>query len=148
MLRLNQSQSLDFCFVASYIDPYYRQIERTMDAMPFATAMTGNVVLPASITAVLRITQAELASTLGLARDSISKVARMRSVAVQTRLREMLEILNRVRPWAGSELSAYAWYRSQSLPSFGDMTAEQLVRDGRAQDVRHYLDRIAMGGFA
>ena len=67
---------------------------------------------------------------------------------IETRLRELIEILNRVLPWAGSPLAAYAWYRSQSLPSFGDITPEQLVRDGRADDVRHYLDRIAAGGFA
>jgi hypothetical protein len=53
-----------------------------------------------------------------------------------------------VLPWAGSVLAAYAWYRSQPLPSFGDMTAEDLVRAGRANDVRGYLSRIAVGGYA
>jgi hypothetical protein len=43
---------------------------------------------------------------------------------------------------------AYAWYRAQPLPSFGDRTAESLVREGRAADVLAYLDRIAEGGYA
>ncbi|EMD81783.1 hypothetical protein C725_2831 [Pacificimonas flava] len=60
----------------------------------------------------------------------------------------MSEIINRVIPWAGSQLAAYAWYCSQPLPSLADVTAEELVRQGRAELVRDYLNRIAQGGFA
>jgi hypothetical protein len=119
-----------------------------MNIAIFPNALAGEHVVPVGITDVLHITQAELASTLGIPREAVSKSSRVRTVSVQTRLRELVDILNRVLPWAGSPLAAYAWYRSQSLPSFGDATAEQLVRDGRADDVRHYLDRIAAGGFA
>jgi len=34
------------------------------------------------------------------------------------------------------------------LPSFGDKTAEDLVKEGRAAAVKAYLSRIAEGGFA
>lgn len=119
-----------------------------MSQMILMQALAGDMVQPSAITEVLHITQAELADTLGISRESVSKSSRARSTGVQTRLREMLEIMNRVLPWAGSLLAAYAWYRSQTLPSFGDSTPEQLVRDGRANDVRRYLDRIAAGGFA
>jgi hypothetical protein len=119
-----------------------------MNAAIFPKAFAGDHLLPGAITEVLHITQAELAATIGMPREAVSKSSRVRSVTVQTRLREMVEILNRVMPWAGSPLAAYAWYRSQTLPSFGDTTPELLVRDGRAADVRHYLDRIAAGGFA
>lgn len=119
-----------------------------MNIAIFPNAFAGDIVVPGGITDVLHITQAELAATLGIPREAVSKSNRVRTVTVQTRLRELVEILNRVLPWAGSPLAAYAWYRSQSLPSFGDVTPEQLVRDGRADDVRHYLDRIAAGGFA
>lgn len=81
---------------------------------------------------MLHITQSELAATLGLSRDAISKSARLGRPATQARLRNMVEILNRVRPWAGSAQQAFAWYRSQPMPSFGDQTAEALVREGRA----------------
>jgi hypothetical protein len=59
-----------------------------------------------------------------------------------------VEIINRVSPWAGSVGGAFAWYRSQPLPSFGDKTAEDLVKEGRAQAVKDYLSRIAEGGYA
>jgi hypothetical protein len=43
---------------------------------------------------------------------------------------------------------AFAWYRSQPIPSFGDQTGEDLVRAGRGEHVLGYLSRIAAGGFA
>jgi hypothetical protein len=39
-------------------------------------------------------------------------------------------------------------YRSQPIAAFGDQTAAALVREGRADSVRGYLDRIAVGGYA
>tara|TARA_Y100000031_G_C8064601_1_gene312234 strand:- start:398 stop:526 length:129 start_codon:yes stop_codon:yes gene_type:complete len=41
-----------------------------------------------------------------------------------------------------------AWFRSQPLPSFGDKTAEDLAKEGRAEAVKTYLGRIAGGGYA
>lgn len=100
------------------------------------------------LTEALHASKAQLASATGLSRDAVSKTARLRAPSTQTRLRDMVEILARVRPWSGSLPQAFAWYRSQPLPSFGDLTAEALVKQGRAQAVRDYLDRIAEGGFA
>lgn len=118
-----------------------------------ATAFLSEVVgekgvSPDRLSAALHITKSELAVAAGLSRDAVSKSARSESHATQARLREMSEIINRVIPWAGSELAAYAWYRSQPLPSFGDATAEELVRQGQGERVRAYLGRIAAGGFA
>jgi hypothetical protein len=106
------------------------------------------VVVADRLTATLRITKLELALALGLSRDAVSKTARLKSPATQARLRDVLEIMNRVLPWAGSVAQAFAWYRSQSLPSFGDQTAEDLVKEGRAEAVKAYLSRIAVGGYA
>jgi hypothetical protein len=97
---------------------------------------------------MLRITRAELANAVGLSRDAVSKTARVGSPATQARLRDVVEIINRVRGWAGSPQQAFAWYRSQPLASFGDQTAEALVKEGRAEAVKRYLDRIAVGGYA
>lgn len=109
---------------------------------------TEDRIDPQALGKALHVSRSELAHTLGLSRESVSKRSRVSSPGVQLRLREMTEILNRVLPWAGSQLAAYAWYRSQPLPSFGDMTAEDLVRQGRAEEVRAYLSRIAVGGYA
>lgn len=96
----------------------------------------------------LHVTRGELAVAFGLSRDAVSKTARLRSRATQARLRDVVEIINRVQGWAGSVPQAFAWYRSQPLPSFGDKTAEDLVKEGRAEAVKRYLSRIAEGGYA
>jgi hypothetical protein len=105
-------------------------------------------VSPDVLSGRLRISKGELATALGLSRDSVSKRDRIVSAATQRRLRDMIEIVNRVIPWAGSELAAFAWYRSQPIPSFGDLTAEDLVGAGRGEAVKRYLSRIAEGGYA
>jgi hypothetical protein len=97
---------------------------------------------------LLHITRAELATAVGLSRDSVSKSTRVGSPATQARLRDVVEIINRVRSWAGTPQQAFAWYRSQPLHSFGDQTAEALVKEGRAEAVKRHLDRIAVGGYA
>ncbi|ODU77384.1 antitoxin Xre/MbcA/ParS toxin-binding domain-containing protein [Novosphingobium sp. SCN 63-17] len=120
-----------------------------MASAAFLSEITGEKgVSPDRLSAALHITKSELALAAGLSRDAVSKAARSQSVVTQARLREVSEIINRVIPWAGSELAAYAWYRSQPLPSFGDATAEELVRQGLGEKVRAYLGRIAAGGFA
>lgn len=115
----------------------------------FLSAVAGEDGISADrLSAKLHITKAELAVVAGLPRDVVSKAARSGRVETQSRLREMSEIIDRAIPWAGSELAAYAWYRSQSLRSFGDATPEELVRQGHGEKVRAYLWRIASGGFA
>ena len=100
------------------------------------------------LTRHLRVTKTELATASGLSRDAVSKTSRLSMRATQSRLRDMVEIINRVMPWAGSAPQAFAWYRAQPLPSFGDRTAEDLVKEGRAEAVKAYLSRIAVGGYA
>lgn len=112
------------------------------------TATPDGMIAADRLSSVLHITRAELAVSLGLSRDAIAKAARVSTPSTQARLRDIVEILNRVRPWAGSPQQAFAWYRSQPLPSFGDQTAEALVKEGRAEAVKRYLDRIAVGGYA
>jgi transcriptional regulator with XRE-family HTH domain len=100
------------------------------------------------LAAALQVTQLELAAASGLSRDAVSKTARRNAPATVARLRDLAEILNRAAQWAGSLPLAYAWYRSQPLPSFGDQTAEDLLKQGRAETVKSYLSRIAVGGYA
>lgn len=100
-------------------------------------------VSPGRLSAALRITLSELAAVSGLPPHAFA-----RGVTEQTRLAEMCGIIGKAVPWAGSACAAYAWYRSQPLPSFGDATAEELVRQGYGDQVQRYLDRITDGGFA
>ena len=100
---------------------------------------------PRKIADALRTTSEEIARTAGLGKDAIQRKDRIRSDRTQRRLREVTEILNKVEPRFGSALMAYAWYRSEPLQGFSCMTAMQLVRDGRADDVLDYVDAVDAG---
>ena len=63
-------------------------------------------------------------------------------------LREIQDILNRVEAETCSPLAADAWFHSKPLPGFGGATPDSLVREGRAEDLHAYLDRIMAGGYA
>jgi N-acyl amino acid synthase FeeM len=62
--------------------------------------------------------------------------------------RETAEIIHRTSKWAGGAEKARFWFRSEGIPAFGGRTAEALVRDGRAAEVRAFLDHVALGGYA
>ena len=106
------------------------------------------LVEPDRLSVALRVTKGELAAAAGLSRDAVSKTRRLQAPATQARLREVAEIINRILPWCGSVPQAFAWYRSQPIPAFGDQTAEDLVRAGRSEHVKSYLAGIAVGGYA
>ena len=100
------------------------------------------------IVAEFGLSKAQLAETTGLSPDTLYRPDRATAPRTQQRLREMLEIVHRVAPWAGGKDQAMAWYRAQPIPAFGGRTAESLVKEGRAGDVRDWLDMVALGGFA
>jgi uncharacterized protein (DUF2384 family) len=95
-----------------------------------------------------RMTHGQLAETVGLGTGSVAKTSRRTTPKTQTRVTEMLEVINRARDWAGGDVQAMAWYRSQPIPALDGRTAEALVKAGRASAVREYLDHLALGGFA
>lgn len=100
---------------------------------------------PRKIAEALRTTSEEVARTAGLGRDAVQRKDRVHSDKTQRRLREMVEVINKVEPRFGSTLMAYAWYRSEPLSGFSGQTAMQLVRDGRADDVLDYVDAVDAG---
>ncbi len=94
------------------------------------------------------MSKTQLAETVGISRETFYKPTRTKALKVQSRVREMVEIVERVKDWSGGRNQAIAWYRSQPIPAFGGRTAESIVKDGKAGDLRDYLDAIALGGFA
>ena len=106
------------------------------------------VLSPALVADALRTTKSEIADTLGLGKDAFTRASRVKARKTQVRLRQMLEILNRVEDASGSPLAAYAWFRAEPLPGFGGATPDQLLREGKADQVHAYLDRIMAGGYA
>lgn len=111
------------------------------------TRSDGTIVLDALLDA-LHLTSAELAHVLGMSADTLSNTSRLAAQDSQRRLRDFSEILVRVAPWTGSFPQALAWFAAQPLPSFGDQTPADLVREGRAAAVKSYVARIALGGYA
>ncbi len=103
---------------------------------------------PRKIAAALRTSSEEIAMTVGLGKDALQRRTRISSDKTQRRLRELVEVLNKVEPRFGSELMAYAWYRSEPLPGFDGRTAMQLVQEGKAQQVLEYIDAVDAGVFA
>ncbi len=116
--------------------------------MRFEEFVDDQLFSPALIADALRTTKSEIAATLGLGKDAFARASRIRARKTQTRLRQMLEILNRVEAATGSPLAAYAWFRAEPLPGFAGVTPDRLLREGRASEVHAYLDRIMAGGYA
>ena len=113
--------------------------------MTLAQYAEGGLFAPRKIADVLRTSSDDVARTLGLGRDALQRKDRVGSDKTQRRLREMIELLNKVEPRFGSALIAYAWYRSEPLAGFSGQSAMQLVRDGRAQEVLDYIDAVDAG---
>ena len=114
-----------------------------------ASFMTASGVIDvARVADTFHMSKGQLARTVGLGLASVTKSDRRTAPRAQTRLTEMLEIISRVRDWAGGAAQAMAWYRSQPIPALDGRTAEALVKAGDAHAVRDYLDHVALGGFA
>lgn len=94
---------------------------------------------PENPTAAVSMTVAELGSALGF--RSVSDIPPDRS-------RDLLEIITLAAPWAGSGPQAFPRCRSQAIPSFGDRSAEVLVKEGRFEALKQHLKRIGQGGYA
>jgi hypothetical protein len=100
-----------------------------------------------ALAGILLVTKADLVSATGLSGDA-SESSQECSEAAQRRFLALTRILERTAPWAGHPRIAFAWFRSQPLPSFGDLTAEDLLKMGRLSALEGYLDRVAAGGYA
>lgn len=116
--------------------------------MGLARYADDGLFAPRKIAAALRTTSEEVARTAGLGKDAVQRKERIGSDRTQRRLREMIEVINKVEPRFGSALMAYAWYRSEPLPGFSGQTAMQLVRAGRSNEVLDYVDAVDAGVYA
>ncbi|HYD23304.1 MAG TPA: antitoxin Xre/MbcA/ParS toxin-binding domain-containing protein [Croceibacterium sp.] len=113
--------------------------------MALARYAEGGLFAPRRIAEAFHTTSEDVARTLGLGKDAIQRRDRVRSEKTQRRLREMIEVINKVEPRFGSALMAYAWYRSEPLAGFAGQTAMQLVRAGGVNDVLDYIDAVDAG---
>lgn len=56
-----------------------------------------------------------------------------------------LGIIERLLPRFSSSAIASAYYRSERLPGFGGLTAQQLVDAGRGDEVLEFIDAVDAG---
>lgn len=126
-----------------------REARSAFASAPMADVMDGAGMVDVDRVAdIFHMSKAQLAETAGLGTAAISKADRRLAPKTQSRITEIIEIINRVRDWTGGEAQAMAWYRSQPIPALDGRTPEALVKSGQAGAVRDYLDHLALGGYA
>ena len=116
--------------------------------MGLAQYSESGMFAPRKIADAFRTTSEEIARNCRPRQGCRSTQGPHQSDKTQRRLREMIEIVNKVESRFGSALMAYAWYRSEPLPGFSGQTAMQLVRGGRADEVLDYIDAVDAGVYA
>lgn len=68
------------------------------------------------------------------------------AAAIQNHLRESLRVIKAAYDTSGGDLAkSLRWFRTESLPAFGQRTAEQAVSVGRADDVIRLIGSLHGG---
>ena len=108
----------------------------------------NGVLIPTAIAKQFHVSIEDIATLVDLKIDSLQTDDLIQSETTQTRLREMVKIIEQVIPWCENTNQAYEWYRNESLTSFNDLTAMTLINQGKTDAVVQYLERIDKGGFS
>lgn len=103
----------------------------------------ASILSPKRFSDVLSIDVQTLAMQAHVHRNTISRAPA--SESVQKFLREALRVMRAAHDLNGDVGRAIFWYRNDPLPPFGYKTAEQLVSEGRAEDVLRYVGSIEAG---
>lgn len=84
-----------------------------------------------------------LATQAHVHRNTISRAPT--SDSVQRFLREALRVIRAATDLSGDVNRALFWYRNEPLQPFGYKSAEQLVSDGRTEDLLRYIKSLEAG---
>ena len=95
---------------------------------------------------LLGVTLTELASLIGVARNTIA--ARAGARKVDAALSPVVRILAMAGDMAGGEERAAIWFKHQPIPGWAGKTAYDLVREGKAEKVLAYLEAVRSGVYA
>ena len=101
------------------------------------------VLSPKRFSDVLSIDLQTLAGQAHVHRNTLSRAPA--SEGVQRFMREALRVLRAADDLTGDVGRAIFWYRNEPLPPFNYKTAEQLVSEGRAEDVLRYVESLEAG---
>jgi hypothetical protein len=103
----------------------------------------GPVLSPKRFSAALHIDLQSLAEQAHVHRNTISRSPG--SAGVQQFLRDALKVIKAGIDISGDVSRALFWYRNDPLPAFGYKTAEELVAQGRTEDVLRYTALLKSG---
>lgn len=84
-----------------------------------------------------------LAAQAHVHRNTISRAPAAESV--QRFLREAVRVIRAAVDLSGDVNRALFWYRNEPLQPFGYKTAEQLVSEGRTDDLLRYIESLEAG---
>ncbi len=103
----------------------------------------GPLLSPKRFSAALHIDLQTLAEQAHVHRNTISRAPG--SASVQQFLRASLKVIKAGIDISGEVSRALFWYRNDPLAAFGYKTAEQLVGEGRTEDVLRYTASLEAG---
>lgn len=99
---------------------------------------------PARYMSLLEIDVETLARNAGVSVIAITTTPG--AAAIQSHLRDNLRVIKAAYDTSGGDLAkSLRWFRAESLPAFGQRTAEQAVSAGRTDDVIRLIDSLRGG---
>ncbi|TCW82916.1 DUF2384 domain-containing protein [Burkholderia sp. SRS-46] len=93
--------------------------------------------------AALHIDMLTLARLAHVHRNTVSRLAG--SESVQKFVRDARRIIRAATDISGDVQRTLFWYRNEPLPTFDYKTAEQLVSEGRTEDLLRYVTSLETG---
>ena len=103
----------------------------------------GPMLSPKHFSLALHIDLQTLADQAHVHRNTISRAPA--SQGVQRFLRDALKVIKASSDISGDVRRALFWYRNEPLSAFDYKTAEQLVSEGRTDDLLRYITSIEAG---
>ena len=98
------------------------------------------------VTALLGVTNSELAKLIGVARNTLAAKSGARKV--DQALSPVVRILAMAAEMAGDESRAAIWFKHQPIPGWAGKTAYDLVSEGKSDKVLAYLEAVRSGVYA
>ena len=95
---------------------------------------------------LLGVTLTELASLIGVARNTLT--AKTGARKVDAALSPVVRILAMAGEMAGDEQRAAIWFKHQPIPGWAGKTAYDLAREGKTDKVLAYLEAVRSGVYA
>jgi hypothetical protein len=101
------------------------------------------VLSPQKFSEILNVDLQTLAKQAHVHRNTIRRAPTAENL--QRFLRESIRVIRAATDISGDVNRAIFWYRNDPLPHFGYKSAEQIVSEGRSEDVLRYIESLEAG---